>query len=85
MRQPGLFVVGDGDGCDGYDDGDHAPCERVAAGCCLAVEMTTSAGGDSCGVTEKMRSCSLLSKGEEKRCCLNSSHLNLSFNHGLEL
>jgi hypothetical protein len=83
--QPGLFVVDDGD-CGECGGGGHAPCERAAAtGYCLAAEMIVLADGGSCGVTVKKKSCSLLFKDGERRCYLKSSHLNLSFNHGLEL
>jgi hypothetical protein len=85
--QPGLFEVDDGDcgGCGGGCGG-HAPCGRAAAtGYCLAAEMIVLVGDGSCGVTVKKKSCSLLFKDEERRCYLKSSHLNLSFNHGLEL
>jgi hypothetical protein len=86
-KQPGLFEVDDGDcgGCGGC--GGHAPCGRVTAatGYCLAAGMIVLAGGGSCGVTVKKKSCNLLFKDEERRCYLKSSHLNLSFNHGQEL
>jgi len=83
--RPGLFEAGDGDGCGGYGDVGDAPCERVADGCCLAAERTILASGGSYGVIEMKKSCNLLSKDEETHCYLKSSHLNLSFNHGLEL
>ena len=86
--QPGLFEVDDDDcgGCGGGCGGGHAPCERaVVTDCCLAAEMIVLADGGSCDVTVKKKSCSLLFKDEERRCYLKSSHLNLSFNHGLEL
>ena len=84
--QPGLFEV-NGGGYGGGCGGGHAPYERfaVVTGYCLAAEMIVSVDGGSYGVTVKKKSCSLLFKDEERRCYLKSSHLNLSFNHGLEL
>ena len=78
-------MVNGGD-CGGYDgyDGGHALCERVAVVHCLVAEMTVSANDGSCDATKKKKSYTLLSKDEEKHCCLNSSYLNLRLSHAQE-